>query len=159
MELKKLSPSFYTDTPTLIQALDFDMQLGQWMAGKIRGHGIVAISINDLTFAIPVHSNIRHGAAFILEVNKQDKRSKGMGLDFAKAMLIKNASHVSAEVFVLRTKAAGKKLIGKQEHVTKQFTDYVEKYIKAYNAEDKHILNSMEYRHTTLVNYHSELGL
>ena len=54
---------------------------------------------------------------------------------------------------------AGKKLIGKEEHIKNMFTNYVDKYIKAVQKEDKNILNSMEYRFTTLVNYHAELEL
>lgn len=166
MQLKKLSPSFYSDNQILIQALDFDMKLGEWiqgevpgMPGKVRGHGIVKISLGGLTFAIPVHSNIKHDASLILEVNKHDRRVKGMGLDYAKAMLIRDDAHISDEVFVLRTKAAGKKLIGKEAHIEKHFTEYVDKYIKAKKDKDQNILNSNEYRHTTLVNYHAVLGL
>lgn len=160
MDLKKLDGSFYTDNPVLIQALDFDMETNAWFdRSKIRGHGIVQIEVNGLIFAIPVRSKIKHKESFILEVDRNDRHSKGMGLDYSKALLIRDASHVSNENFVLRSKHAGKKLIGKEEHIKKQFTQYVEKYIDAFRKKDMSILNSMEYRHTTLVNYHGELGL
>lgn len=166
MELKKLDNSFYADNPVLIQALDFDNKIQEWMlydaAGqkKTRGHGIVKIELNGLTFAIPVRSNIQHNESFILEVNRsRDRSNKGMGLDYQKAVLIRNAAHISNEVFVLRTKNAGKKLVGKEEHITAMFTRYVEKYIKAVRNNDRNILNSIEYRFTTLVNYHPELDL
>ena len=84
---------------------------------------------------------------------------KGMGLDYAKALLIHDESYVSEEIFLLKSKAAGRKLIGKEKHITEQFEQYVEKYIKALKNKDKNILNSKEYRHTTLVNYHSELSI
>ncbi|MGG6138924.1 type III toxin-antitoxin system TenpIN family toxin [Pantoea allii] len=166
MELKKLDDSFYVDNPVLIQALDFDNKEREWMlydaAGekKTRGHGIVKIELNGLTFAIPVRSNIQHDESFILEVNRsRDRRNKGMGLDYQKAVLIRDAAHISNEDFVLRTKQAGRKLVGKEEHITTMFTHYVEKYIKAVRKNDRNILNSMEYRFTTLINYHAELGL
>lgn len=160
MELKKLAESFYTDNPVLTQALDFDMKTQTWLTDdKTRGHGIVQIQISDvLTFAIPVRSNIQHNASLILEISKV-KGIKGMGLDYSKAMLIKNDQHVSADVFVLRSKTAGKKLVDKESHVTSMYLAYVEKYIRAVKATDKNILNSAEYRFTTLVNYHAELGL
>lgn len=82
-----------------------------------------------------------------------------MGLDYSKALLIRKESHVSNRVFLLRKKKAGKKLIGKKQHITNQFHRYVEKYINAVKREDSNILNSLEYRFTTLINYHSELGL
>lgn len=71
MELKKLDQSFYVDNPKVEQDLDFDSQLGTWNSSKTRGHGIVKITINGLTFAIPVRSYIKHNASYILEVNRQ----------------------------------------------------------------------------------------
>jgi len=164
MDLKKLHSSFYKDNPYLIQALDFDSEKQVWILksengqDKVRGHGIVKIQFKDLTFAIPVRSNIKHKECFILEVNLS-RDTKGMGLDYSKALLIKDAAHVSNDDFVLRSKQAGKKLIGKKTHIEKKFNQYVEKYVKAVKCNDKNIRNSSEYRFTTLVNYHSELGL
>lgn len=159
MELKKLDISFYIDNPKLKQALDFDMRAETWAANKVRGHGVVQITINHLTFAIPVRSHIKHKASFILEVNRKDSGIKGMGLDYSKALLITKLAHISSQVFLLKNKSAGKKLINKEAHVTAQFTKYVEKYIAAIKKADPHILNSAEYRYTTLINYHSQLGL
>lgn len=160
MELKKLAASFYTDNPILTQALDFDMKSQRWFTNdKTRGHGIVQIQIEGgLTFAIPVRSNIQHDASLILELSMV-KGVKGMGLDYSKAMLIRNVQHISADAFVLKTKAAGKKLVDKENYITSKFHAYVKKYIAAVKASDKNILNSIEYRFTTLVNYHAELGL
>ncbi|EJV0278804.1 TPA: type III toxin-antitoxin system TenpIN family toxin [Vibrio parahaemolyticus] len=159
MELKKLDPSFYAANPRVVQALDFDDRSGTWNAAKIRGHGIVAINIRGLIFAIPVRSHIKHKASFILEVNRTDRSIKGMGLDYSKALLIRDPLHVTSDNFVLRDKAAGKKLVGKVSHITNQFQKYVDKYIKAVTNEDKNILQSYEYRFTTLINYHADLGL
>ncbi|EPO9887565.1 type III toxin-antitoxin system TenpIN family toxin [Vibrio cholerae] len=146
MELKKLDQSFYVDNPKVEQDLpkveqdlDFDSQLGTWSSSKTRGHGIVKITINGLTFAIPVRSYIKHNASYILEVNRQDRTIKGMGLDYSKALLIRDDSHVTDDVFVLRNKKSGKKLIGKEEHITSQFQKYVEKYIDAVKRNDANI--------------------
>lgn len=159
MELKKLDNSFYDDNSRIEQALDFDMKSGTWFKGKVRGHGVVQISYNELTFAIPVRSFIKHNASFILEVDRKNRDVKGMGLDYSKALLITKAHHVSASVFVLRSKSAGRKLVDKQQHVTDRFTKYVQKYVAAIKRNDRHVLNSFEYRFTTLINYHDELGI
>lgn len=82
-----------------------------------------------------------------------------MGLDYQKAMLIRNAAHVSNIDFVLKTKTAGKKLLDKDEHIKKQFSQYVERYIAAMREGDRDILRYNEYKFTTLINYHAELGL
>lgn len=159
MDLKKLDTSFYIDNVRVEQALDFDMKSGTWTANKVRGHGVVQITINNLTFAIPVRSHIKHSASFILEVDRNNRSIKGMGLDYSKALLITNAAHISNQAFLLKSKSAGKKLVGKEAHVTTQFTKYVYKYVTAVQKADRNILNSLEYRFTTLVNYHIELGL
>ncbi|MBP7927969.1 hypothetical protein KAZ57_02375 [Patescibacteria group bacterium] len=159
MELKKLDQSFYTDHPRIEQALDFDMQSGTWTGNKVRGHGIVTIDVNGLLFAIPARTNIKHNAAFILQINRSDRQVKGMGLDYSKSLLISDLKYVTSDVFVLSDKAAGKKLIGKEQHITNQFTKYVEKYISAIRKNDLFVLNSFDYRHTTLINYHKELGI
>jgi protein AbiQ len=159
MELKKLSPSFYLDNPEVKEALDFNMKEGTWNADKTRGHGIVKVLMNDLTFAIPVRSNIRHDASLILEVNRHIRAVKGMGLDYSKALLIRDQEHISDDVFVLKSKSAGKKLLGKESHLEKHFTEYVGKYIKAIKDNEKNIITSREYEFTTLINYHAELGL
>nr|WP_313668391.1 hypothetical protein [Atlantibacter sp.] len=82
-----------------------------------------------------------------------------MGLDYSKAVLLRESNPISSDIFLLRSKVAGKKLLGKQAHITRKFAHYVERYIKAVQKQDRNILNSIGYRHTTLVNYHPELGL
>ncbi|MFX5470511.1 hypothetical protein ABTD76_09125 [Acinetobacter baumannii] len=162
MELKKLDASFYVDNPVVIQALEFDIASNTWMGtSKTRGHGVVQIEINSLVFAIPVRSNISHNASFILEKNKDKSRPKikGMGLDYSKALLIRDNSHVSNNLFLLSSKTAGKKLQGKHQHITTSFQKYVHKYVDAVQKKDSNILNQMEYRFTTLINYHIELSL
>jgi len=159
MQLKKLNTSFYRGNPIVKNALDYYALDSKWDTTKERGHGVVKITINDLTFAIPVRSHATHNASLILEVNRKVKHIKGMGLDYSKALLIKDESYISDEVFVLRTKEAGKKLVDKEAHITKMFTGYVEKYINAVKKKDQNILRSAEYIETTLINYHEELGI
>lgn len=159
MDLNKLDNSFYIDNTNLTHALDFDSNTNSWTGSKVRGHGVVTIQLNGLTFAIPVRSNIKHHASYILEVNRADKHIKGMGLDYSKALLIRDAKHISPQHFVLKSKHAGKKLIGKEKHITKQFEQYVEKYVRSFEKGDHNILRSAEYRYSTLQHYHQELGL
>ncbi|MTI16828.1 hypothetical protein E1162_06215 [Rhodobacteraceae bacterium RKSG542] len=159
MKLIKLDPSFYIDNPTVLEALDFNKITGTWDASKVRGHGIVTVAINGLTFAIPARSHIKHAASFILEVNRNDRAVKGMGLDFSKALLIKDPNHVTSAPFVLKSKQAGRKLVGKEKHVTDKFEKYVKKYVESIKKNDNNVLGNPEYRFTTLINYHAELGI
>ncbi len=155
MQLKKLAPSFYTDNSHLEQALDnFN---GQWQVGKVRGYGVVIISINDLTFAIPLRSNIKHKASYIT-VKSQQKGIQGKGLDFSKALLISDDSYISNDIFKIPYNERSR-LRNKETYITEIFENYVNDYIEAVNKQDLHILQSNEYRFTTLINYHKQLNI
>lgn len=157
MQLIKLDPSFYADNTHLVQALD--NRNGSWQSGKIRGYGIVVLTINGLKFGIPLRTNIAHHAAYFTVRNKQQNSfSIGKGLDFSKALLIVKSSYISTETYKI-PQNEHLKLISKQHHITQLFESYVIRYISAIRKSDQNILNSMEYRHTTLQNYHTELGI
>jgi protein AbiQ len=155
MQLKKLDYSFYAENAHLKEALDNEH--GEWQKGKTRGYGVVVISFKELTFAIPLRSNIKHDAAYIT-VRSSEKGVKGKGLDYSKAVLISKENYISHEHFKIPP-AEHKKLLDKEHFVTGRFEKYVEKYRKAVSVNDKNILNSPEYRHTTLQNYHLALEL
>ena len=154
MQLKKLDTAFYSASTNLIQALD--SVNGSWIDGKTRGYGVVVINFKGLTFAIPLRSNINHKAAY-LTVNNANKGIR-KGLDFSKALLIRDSGHISNELYKIPAEEH-KKLQGKEHFVIAKFEKYVEKYRDAIKKSDKHILKDQEYRFTTLQNYHSELGL
>ncbi|WP_413494054.1 type III toxin-antitoxin system TenpIN family toxin [Morganella psychrotolerans] len=159
MKLLKLDSSFYEDNPVIREALDFDAKTLSWgrSDNKRRGHGIVKITLSNLVFAIPVRSNIRHNDCFIIEIDHSESDGRGMGLDYTKAMLIRDITHISDEPFLLKNKVSGKKLLGKEEHIEKQFSKYIDRYIAAVLKCDENILR--RYRFATLINYHPELGL
>lgn len=150
MHLKKLDNSFYTDNAHLKEALD--NYNGRWESGKVRGYGVVVISINNLTFAIPLRSNIRHSASYIT------LRNKSSGLDFSKALLISDEKYISDIPFKIDYNQH-KNLVNKEHYITQKFEHYVSRYIFAIKKEDENILSSSEYRYSTLVNYHQELGI
>lgn len=159
MELKKLDSSFYQQNLVVLEALDFDAKTNSWLVNnKIRGHGIVQIQLNGLTFAIPVRSHIRHDDCYIIERDTGKNDVRGMGLDYSKAMLITDKSYISAQVFLLKNKKAAKDLLSKEAHVTKQFAKYVDRYVEAIRKNDQNILRR-DYCFTTLINYHAELGV
>jgi protein AbiQ len=65
---------------------------------------------------------------------------------------------VSNELFKISA-SEFKSLKNKEIFITQKFEKYVEHYIKAVYASAQHILQNDEYRFSTLVNYHAELGL
>ncbi len=155
MQLKKLDQSFYTENTHLDQALDnID---GSWAEGKVRGYGVVLISIKSLSFGIPLRSRIRHKANYIT-ARSNERGIQGKGLDFSKAVLLTKPTYVSNQIYLIPD-SEHKKLLSKEVHITNKFEKYVSRYIHAVNAPDHNILSSPEYRFTTLQHYHFELGL
>ncbi|RZF92502.1 hypothetical protein LY624_03655 [Pseudoalteromonas sp. N1230-9] len=155
MQLKKLDSSFYTENSHLKEALD--NHNGNWAQGKIRGYGIVLITINSLSFAIPLRSNIKHKSSYIT-VKSNQANIEGKGLDFTKALVIADQKYISNLPFKISS-SEHQKLANKEYYITKKFEKYVEKYINAVSKPDENILGSVDYRFSTLCNYHAELGL
>ena len=155
MQLKKLDNSFYADNAHLKEALD--NYNGNWTQGKVRGYGIVIIFINNLSFAIPLRSNIKHKSAYIT-VKSNQKGLEGKGLDFSKALLISDKKYISNLPFKISPNEH-KKLADKEHYITSKFEKYISKYILAVQRADNHVLNNSNYRFSTLCNYHQELGL
>jgi len=139
MQLKKLDITFYGEHTHLKEALDnFN---GNWQTNKVRGYGIVVITIeNNFTFAIPLRTNIKHSAAYIT-IPSHSPGVKGKGLDYSKALLISDLKYISSTVFKIPANEY-KKLNNKEHHITKQYTKYVKKYINAAKSSDRNILNS-----------------
>jgi len=155
VQLKKLDNSFYINNTHLKEALD--NHNGNWTQGKVRGYGVVIISINNLSFAIPLRSNIKHKSSYIT-VRSNQKGLEGKGLDFTKALLITEQKYISHLLFKISTDEH-KKLANKEHYITNKFEKYVSKYIVATQKSDHNILKSSNYRFSTLCNYHVELGL
>ena len=154
MQLEKLDLSFYDANTNLVEALD--NVYGHGIEGKTRGYGVVIINFKNLTFAILLRSHINHNAAY-LTVNNENKGIR-KGLDFSKALLIRDNHYISNERYKIPVEEH-KKLQGKAHFIINKFEKYVEKYINAVSKSDKNILHSQEYRFTTLKNYHSEFDL
>lgn len=144
----KLEDEFFTENSDLIEALHTGAG-GDIAAEKTRGYGVVTVRIeNGMLFGIPLRSHITHSSAFI---TKQTK-----GLDYTKAVLIKNETHVSQDAFHI-PQDEFVKIADRELFIRERFEKYIKKYVKAGNSGDKNILR--EYRFSTLQNYHEELEI
>jgi protein AbiQ len=155
VKLVKLDNSFYRENFHLKEALDNEDE--KWITGKVRGYGIVVIKINNLTFAVPLRTNIRHKASYIV-VKSAKAGIRGKGLDFSKALLISKRSYILENEPFKIPPAEHMRLANKGTYIRGSFEKYVQKYIMAVKKRDQNILNSNIYRYTTLQNYHKELG-
>lgn len=156
MQLKRLDRTFFPDHTHLRNALD--LYDGTWDSGKIRGYGFVVIKINkNLTFAIPKRSRIRQKRAFITK-RSREKGVYGKGLDYSKALLITRSSYIFHSPFKIAYDEH-KKIMNSGSQIRTEFEEYVNDYIGAVRSGDQNLLDSKEFQFTTLVNYHTELGI
>lgn len=147
MKLAKLHDDFFNENKDLVEVLDKNKQ-GEWDGEKTRGYGVVLISIaGGLTFGIPLRSQIKHNSCF--------RTVDNAGLDYSKAVLIKNTVHVG-EAFKIPSDQYVK-IADREVFITGRFTKYVEKYIQGVRKGDANIIR--EYRFSTLQNYHAELKI
>ena len=135
MNIIKLKADFYNQNQ-LIEALD-----------KNRGYGLVTIQLGNIQFGIPLRSNLNH---------KHGYRTTGTkGLDYSKAVII----DIQYSDGPFQIPSEERKVINENEHkIKKQFDKYVSNYIRLVRKGHTEAL-SKEYRFSTLINYHSELGI
>ncbi|HAS23955.1 MAG TPA: hypothetical protein DCR51_12745, partial [Idiomarina loihiensis] len=132
MHIKKLDHSFYPDHTHLKEVLDL-REDGRWIKGKDRGYGIAVVTIDNLKFAIPLRSTIKHNAAYIT-VKSHLEDVHGKGLDYTKAILISDNKYISDENFLVPAEEH-KILQSKARHIVVKFEKYVEKYKKAVQKQ------------------------
>lgn len=148
IKVVKLDEEFYKENGNLVEALH-EGATGDLALEKTRGYGVVTVRIESgMLFGIPLRSHITHSSSFITTGTK--------GLDYTKAVLIKNESHVSQDAFHI-PQDEFVKIADRELHIRERFEKYIKKYVKAANAGDKNILR--EYRYSTLQNYHEELNI
>lgn len=151
MDIKKLSPEFYAENEHLLEVLDKNRHTNEWEQHKQRGYGLAIISINNLRFGIPIRTTIHRA-------NKHCFKTIGeSGLDYTKAVLLEKDTYISNQTFKVKTEEFTK--IKEHEHFIQQrFEKYVNAYIAAHQKNDTRVIKR-EFRFSTLVNYHAQLGL
>lgn len=146
MRIVKLSDTFFEENSHLLEVMDKTDK--GWELKKKRGYGIVIIHYNQLTFGIPLRSHLMHKSGF--------KTSENKGLDYTKAELLNKAQYITNISFIIPNNEY-LKIQEKSFHIRHQFEKYIQKYIKGKMRGDINIIN--QYKYSTLVNYHKELGV
>ena len=148
LKIASLTQHFDLENPRLKEALH----------DKGRGYGVVTIQLNQLTFGLPLRSNLNHNYGVVLDTIIHNRRTYKRGLDYTKAVLLRNPSLEIGSVFFV-TKSQKTALIRREKMIINQFSRYVSGYVSAANRNVEATLNGPAYRYSTLVNYHSELGI
>lgn len=123
---------------------------------KNRGYGIVSITIDNLTYAIPLRSNMNHSNGFKTISMKRGGQLIWNGLDYSKALIVQQGD-IESTAFKLREQKEFDKIQSNKAKIQSEFEKYVSAYIecvkKGTNATDK------RFKFTTLQYFHTELGI
>lgn len=143
IRIAKLKAAFFQENSDLTEALHTGTG-GDLAAEKTRGYGVLIVRIeNGMLFGIPLRSHVSHHMAFITKGTK--------GLDYTKAVLIRNEDHISHEAFHI-PQDEFLKIADRQIFIREKFEKYIKKYLRAVRDGDQNVLR--EYRFSTLQNYH-----
>ena len=118
-----------------------------------RPYCVALFEVDGITFAIPFRTHINHNNCYIF---KKSTRSENSGLDFTKAVVIKDDTFIGEETWIESSEYS--EFINKQKVISNRFKKFIENYKKwfkdpsYYRAERIIKFSSLQY-------FHEELGL
>lgn len=118
VELRKLSKEFYKAYPHN-EFPEMEAKLG-------RPYVVLLVEINNVKFAIPLRTNIRHSFCYKFKTSDRETKSS-TGIDFSKAVVISKDSYLGE-----KTDINDKEYLELQEKaffIIKKFKKYVTDYI------------------------------
>ncbi|PPK43234.1 type III toxin-antitoxin system TenpIN family toxin [Clostridium algidicarnis] len=140
---KHLTQSFY----------DTYKHCNEILSKEKRQYCIALFIIDDIKFAIPFRTHIKHKYCYIF---KNSPRSDNSGLDFTKAVVITDDKFVGGDTIIDSKEYS--EFINKQAVIANQFEKFINNYKKwtsdprYYRAEKTIAFSSLQY-------FHKELGL
>jgi len=143
MKFVFLSSDFYKD---YISCTEIEQKVD-------RPYAMAWATINNVDFAIPLRSNIKHGYA--VWTNKQNH----CGLDLSKAVVINDkAKYIDCVRTAYIRQDEFDSLRGKEHYIQQKLETYINKYIKALSKRDL-LENNRLCEYSTLQYFHKELGI
>jgi protein AbiQ len=143
MQFHRLSPDFYAaygQCPEMLQK-------------HSRPYYVLVLTVDAVTYAIPLRSHISHPFCFIADGNTS-------GLDFTKAVVVTEQKYVDAAPVTIRSNEF--RFLAQREHeIGAKFAAYVGRYKKECRrrAETPSLPESNLCKYSTLKYFHKELGL
>ena len=126
------------------------------LTNENRPYYILLLELDNLTYAIPLRSNITHSYCFIADNYAGQKR----GLDYSKAVVITDSLYIDSHPVTIRQNEFN--IYMKREYlIKKQFSSYVARYRKEVRRRIKNpsLPASMLCLYSSLKHFHNELGL
>lgn len=145
-QLNYLSEKFYNDYPTCL--------FPEIESKNDRPYMVMLIRISDNLFAIPFRTNVKH--KFSYKFSHKNKQGTQPGLDFTKAIVIKDNSYIGIPARV--NDFQYKELDIHSHFIISKFTTYIQDYIKLSQGLLP-VEREKDFRYSTLKYFHKELGL
>ena len=123
---------------------------------KNRGYGIVSITIDNLTYAIPLRSNMNHNNGFKTISMRRGKKLIWNALDYSKALIVQQ-DDIESTAFQLRTQEEFNKIQLNKEKIKSEFEEYVSAYLECIKNGTS--TTDRRFKFSTLKYFHAELGL
>ena len=114
-----------------------------------RPYVMLMIKIDNLTFAIPIRSHLRHQYGFI--TNKETQA----GLDYSKAIIILKPEYISDKQRITITKKEMMTISSYKDVIIEDF----KRFLHTYKRKIKNNLSEALLRYSSLQYFHKELGL
>ncbi len=108
----------------------------------------------EYNFAIPLHSNIKHG--FKLKSIYEEEGTRFSGLDYNKAVIVK-PEYIDRK-YQMKDRAEFNLINSNKKIIEEEFLKFLNNYILAIKENNINLLDR-EYKHTTLQYFHDELYL
>lgn len=141
----------------LKQSMDYDYKTKK-IYNKGRGFAIVLLKIKEITFAVPLRSNIPK--KYQLKYKLRDSKIDGFveGLDLGKSLIVEKPEYVLNTHFQLRQKEDYFKIIDNDILIINKLIKAIVDYNKAVSDKDNFKLTDPKrFKFSTFVNYTERL--
>ncbi|MCL2008355.1 MAG: hypothetical protein FWG77_09745 [Treponema sp.] len=146
MKFYRLSAAFYEQFSKYEEIL----------TNENRPYYVLLLELDNLTYAIPLRSNINHRYCFIADNSNEMNK----GLDYSKAVVVTEPEHIDTNPVTIRQNEY--KIYIKREFLIKrQFSSYVSRYKKEIKrrADNPSLPVSSLCLYSSLKYFHNVLGL
>ncbi|HHV5815541.1 TPA: hypothetical protein ACULN3_000150 [Streptococcus agalactiae] len=141
----------------LAQAMDYNSKTKR-LYNKGRGFAIVLVTIQNLTFAIPLRSNIPK--KYQLKYKLRDSKKYGCveGLDIGKALVVEDPKYILNRTFKLREQVDYFKIVDNDILIVNKLIKAIIDYNQAVaNSDQNKLTDPKRFKFSTFPNYTDRL--
>lgn len=141
----------------LVQAMDYNFKEKK-LYNKGRGFAIVLVSIQNLTFAIPLRSNIPKKYQLKYKLRNSKEYGCVEGLDIGKSLIVEEPKYILNRTFKLREQVDYFKIVDNDKAIINKLIKAIIDYNQAVANNDQHKLTDPKrFKFSTFPNYTDRL--